>query len=321
MGSHDMGTALAAARSLDELYPTLAAGHFTAGWHKKRPSLYPQPVTAYRPMHWRYADARLALERAGEWIGTDLAERRNLILYNPVGDNDYNTAKTIICAYQMIKPGEYANSHRHTPNALRLMLDGAPGVYTVVNGVKLPMVPGDVLLTPNWCWHSHFNEGSQNACWIDFLDVPLVHLLEPMFYEQDPAGVQPVSSEPDAHEFWFPAGETSRQLNDARPGTDGIRCVTLHTPSFKTIELRFHHLPAGSVSSRRRSTASSVFAATAGSGRTSAGDQVFEWTRGDVFVIPSWTPFEISSAAGATLFECTDARLLRSIDLLRDEYA
>jgi len=49
----------------------------------------------------------------------------------------------------MVLPGEAARSHRHTPNALRLVVDAAPGNYTVVNGKKLPMRPGDVLLTPN----------------------------------------------------------------------------------------------------------------------------------------------------------------------------
>jgi gentisate 1,2-dioxygenase len=319
MGANDTAASFAAASNLDELYPSLAAAHFTAGWHKKRPSLYPLPVTQYRPLHWRYSDGRLALDRAGEWIGTELAERRNLILFNPVGDNDYNTAKTIICAYQMIKPGEYARSHRHTPNALRLMLDGGPGIYTVVNGVKLPMIPGDVLLTPNWCWHSHYNEGKENGYWIDFLDVPLVHLLEPMFYEQDYDKPQAVTSEPKTHDFWFPYADTRKTMAAAQPDANGISHITLPTPAFKTIELRFHDIPAGKGTPRRRTTASSVYAVTAGEGRTRAGDQVFEWRRGDVFIVPTWTPFEITASTDATIFECTDELLLRKLDLLREQ--
>ncbi|MCC6472975.1 MAG: cupin domain-containing protein [Burkholderiales bacterium] len=318
MGNNDTAAAIAAAGNLDELYPTLAAARFTAGWHKKRPSLWAQPTSEYRPMHWRYAHGRLALDRAAEWIDTELAERRNLVMYNPVGDNDYATARTIICAYQMIRPGEYAKSHRHTPNALRLMLDGGPGVYTVVNGVKLPMIAGDVLLTPNWCWHSHYNEGVENGYWIDYLDVPLVHLLEPMFFEQDHARPQPVTEEPKAHEFWFPYARTQAQLADAAPDANGVRTLTLSTPAFKTIELRFHRVPAGGSTRRRRTTASGVFAITEGEGSTRAGAERFDWTRGDVFVVPSWTPFEISAARDATLFECTDALLLRTLDLLRE---
>ena len=60
-------------------------------------------------------------------------------------------------------PGEKARSHRHTPNALRLVLDAAPGAYTIVNGKRLPMAPNDVVLTPNWCWHGHGNDGKGRA--------------------------------------------------------------------------------------------------------------------------------------------------------------
>ncbi len=89
----------------------------------------------------------------------------------------------MVTAYQMIMPGEWARSHRHTPNALRLILDSEPGTYTEVDGVKIAMEPGDVLLTPNWSSHGHGNNSRACAYWLDFLDVPLVQLLEPMFFE------------------------------------------------------------------------------------------------------------------------------------------
>ena len=78
----------------------------------------------------------------------------------------------------MIMPAEKARSHRHTPNALRLIIDAEPGAYTIVNGERLSMMLGDVL-TPNWCWHGHGNDSRANAYRLDVLDVPLVHLLEP----------------------------------------------------------------------------------------------------------------------------------------------
>ena len=81
-------------------------------------------------------------------------------MQNPAGD--YATSRTIVAAYQMIMPGEKARSHRHTPNALRLIIDAEPGAYTIVNGERLSMMPGDVVLTPNWCWHGHGNDS--RAC-------------------------------------------------------------------------------------------------------------------------------------------------------------
>ena len=76
-------------------------------------------------------------------IDTELAERWNLILANPFPGNTYATARTLIAAYQMMLPSGKARSHRHIPNALRLIVDCEPGAYKVVDGVKLQMLTGD----------------------------------------------------------------------------------------------------------------------------------------------------------------------------------
>ena len=53
---------------------------------------------------------------------------------------------------QIVMPGEIARAHRHSAAALRLIIEGRGG-YTVVNGKRVPMFPGDLVLTPNWSWH------------------------------------------------------------------------------------------------------------------------------------------------------------------------
>lgn len=309
---------LFAARSLDELYPVRDAGRMTAGWHKKRPSLWRAPRSEFRPLHWRYELSRVALDQAGRWIGTDLAERRNLLLYNPVGDNDYDTVRTLVVAYQMIKPGEHARAHRHTPNAMRLILDAGPGCHTVVNGVKLPMRTGDFLLTPGGCWHSHYNEGEANAYWIDVLDVPLVHLLEPMFWEEHPERVQAVVAEPSEHPFYFPPTRMAAAL-DATSAADGIRHARLdtaaHIPTVAVEALRF---AAGSGRRMARNTASRIFAIIDGRGRASLGELAVEWSRGDVLAVPSWTDHELHADEEATLIEISDEPVLRGLGFYRE---
>ena len=147
----------------------------TAGWNRPAPRQIPNAI--FRPHHWSYAQAKAALDAAGSLVSTDVAERRNLILVNPAAENTRAAARTMMAAYQMVMPGEQTRAHRHTPSALRLILDAEPEAYTIVNGEKIPMLAGDVVLTPNWSWHSHVNEGQQRAYWLDFLDVPLVQLL------------------------------------------------------------------------------------------------------------------------------------------------
>lgn len=309
---------LRATTSLDELYPLLADLRMTPGWHKKRPSLWKQPSTPFQPLHWRYEVGRIALDQAGQWIGTDLAERRNYLLFNPVGDNDYDTVRTLVVAFQMIKPGEYARAHWHTPNAMRLILDAEPGCYTVVDGVKLPMRRGDFLLTPGGCWHSHYNEGSSNAYWIDILDVPLVHLLEPMFFAEHPDRNQAVESEPDEHPFYFPPQRTQPDL-EAAPAENGLQRLCLDTEEhIPTVATGYLKLAGGAERDFGRNTASRIFAVTAGRGTARVGELVVEWSRGDVIAVPSWTPYALSAHEDAVLLEVSDEPVLRKLGFYRE---
>lgn len=309
---------LQSAQSLDDLYPVLSANRLTAGWHKKRPSLWKEPRTEFQPLHWRYEVGRLALDQAGRWIDTELAERRNLLLFNPVGDNDYDTVRTLVAAYQMIKPGEHARAHWHTANALRFVLDAAPGVFSVVNGIKLPMIPGDVLLTPGGCWHSHFNEGDSNAYWIDVLDVPLVHLLEPMFFAEHPDKYQTVVEQPADHAFWFPHARVQADL-EKLPAVNGVRRLMLETEKcFATEGLAFLKLEKGATSGVRRSTASRIFAIAQGSGVAHLGILEAQWHKGDVLAVPSWTSYEIVADEDALIFEVNDEPTLRKLGFYKE---
>ena len=198
--------------TLDELYSQLSPIRMGAGWAKPTPSLWAEPKKSFQPFVWSYAQAKGALDAAGRLINTELAERRNLILQNPA--EGYATSRTIVCAYQMIMPGEKARSHRHTPNALRLVIDAEPGAYTVVNGERLAMMPGDVVLTPSWCWHGHGNEGRACAYWLDVLDVPLVQLLDPMFFEPHPDEFETEITVPHSSPMHFAWADSERRLND-----------------------------------------------------------------------------------------------------------
>src|SRR5215471_1392509 len=74
---------LACSGTLEELYGKLDKVGMGAGWNKPTPSLWPAPRKTLVPAHWEYDLARGALDAAGRMINTALAERRNLILFNP----------------------------------------------------------------------------------------------------------------------------------------------------------------------------------------------------------------------------------------------
>ena len=185
--------------------------------------------------------------------------------------------------------------------------------------MKLPMNAGDVLLTPNWSWHSHYNDGRHNGYWLDFLDVPLVHLLEPMFYEQYPGGVQPVTSEPNGHPFVYSRAWVLEEIGKQKADGNSVRRLSLPSqPHIPTIELAYTQIPRGARTIRRQTTASRVFAATGGRGNAVIGAMKKEWQRGDVLAVPSWAPFEIAATEDALLFEVSDEPTLRMLGFYRD---
>jgi gentisate 1,2-dioxygenase len=312
---------LAHSGSLDALYALLKPMHVGPGWNKPAPSLWESPRKNFIPAHWRYDQAKAALDAAGRLINTELAERRNLILFNPVPGNDYATTRTLLAAYQMILPGERARSHRHTPNALRLVVDAAPGAYTVVNGVKLMMEPGDVLLTPNWSWHGHGNDANAPAYWIDFLDTPLIHALEPMFFEPHPETYEPIVRIAADSPMRFSWEDSLRRLKDTASNPRGPygTQIALGDPAMKTIAVHMMKLDAGVITAAHRTTANNIYAVAAGMGESVVDGEKFSWSRGDVIAVPAWRPHSHTASTDAALLRVTDEPLLRPLDLLRDE--
>lgn len=308
------------ADSLEDLYASLPPQHFTAGWNKPTPSLYPEPYKKYEPTHWRYRDGRAVLERAGRLIDTKLAERRNLIMANPVAANAYNTSATLVAAYQLLLPGEHARSHRHTPNALRLIVESDSGAYTTVNGERIVMLPGDVVLTPAWMWHGHGNTGRIPAYWIDFLDVPLVHALEPMFFEEHPQGFEHDAPLSDNSPLRFTWAWIEGRLGQAAADPAGRfgRQVTLDTPSLKTIRLHMHAHAAGSRTTPYQSTATNIYAVVSGRGTTTIDGTAVSWEPGDVFVAPVWRAHTHAFHTDAVLFRVTDETALDALGFLRE---
>jgi len=316
---------LAQSASLEELYGKLSQIGIAPGWAKATPSLWPAPRKNFVPAHWKYEQARGALDAAGRLINTELAERRNLILFNPATTNSYGTVRTLVAAYQMIMPGEWARAHRHTPNALRLILDSEPGTYTEVDGVKIAMESGDVLLTPNWSSHGHGNNSRARAYWLDFLDVPLVQLLEPMFFEsaeeeETDAAAETAPPTKDSP-FVFPLTETIARLDAAAPDPTGRfgTSVELGNPAMDTIGLFMMRLPPNKKTTSYRTTANNIYAVVKGTGATTIDGERFEWSRGDVIAAPAWLPHFHEAAEDALVFRVSDEPVMQRLGFMRVE--
>ena len=307
--------------SLEDLYTVLGTMEMTPGWiDRETPILWREPESVFKPSHWRYADCRAALDAAGRLINTELAERRNLVMRSPLEGNEIATTRSLVAAYQMILPGETARSHRHAPHALRVIIE-AEGAYSTVNGVKTPMDTGDVVLTPGWQWHGHGHGGDMPAYWFDGLDVPLVHLLEPMFVEDHPDGFEHVEVVTEDSPLRFSWDAICRALDGAKPDPDQVHgtAVNLAAPDMPTMGLYVHRFESGSRSRRERSTTNAVFCVMAGSGTTTVGGEPIEWSRGDSFSAPMWHWIEHFAHEDSVVFRMTDEPLMRFAKYYRQE--
>jgi gentisate 1,2-dioxygenase len=307
------------AADLDTLYGLLDRVQMKNGWAKAVPVIVPQPKKTYVPAHWRYADAHAALHVAGRLVATEWAERRNLIMANPIEGNEYGTVPTLVGAYQMVKAGEVAHSHRHTPNAMRIVVDAGPDTYTIVDGTKIPMLRGDVLLTPNWCYHGHANESAQDAYWIDFLDSPLVDLIGPMFFQKHPERVERAQQVDADSPMRFAYADYQPRLLASPEIAAGVRSLVLGPATLPTFDRVAVALAAGARWSCPRSTANQVFTVIEGEGESTIGDKTFRWAAGDMIAAPGWHDQRHAASADAVLLRVSDEPLMRMLGWFHTE--
>lgn len=157
----------------------LTARNLVPLWPSLRNVLPPKiPSRNTRPIHWAYKDIRPLLMQAGELTPIEKAERRVLVLANPGhGLENMKVSPAIYLGMQLLLPGEWAPAHRHTPNAVRMIVEGR-GATTTVGGEKCPMERGDLILTPTGMWHEHEHDGKDPVIWLDVLDLPLIYYAE-----------------------------------------------------------------------------------------------------------------------------------------------
>ena len=165
----------------------LAAQHLVPLWPSLR-ALLPaaKPIARTKATAWSYEAIRPLLMRAGELTPIEKAERRVLVLSNPGhGADAMQASAAMYLGMQLLLPGEWAPAHRHTPNAVRVIVEGE-SAYTTVGGEKCVMQRGDLILTPTGLWHEHGHDGDQPVVWLDILDLPLMVYLETSYHVDGP---------------------------------------------------------------------------------------------------------------------------------------
>lgn len=300
-------------------------------------------------MVWTWDNVSSALREACEVMPRSDAARRN-IGFQPTGLRVRGTTHTIACGMQMVLPGETAWAHRHSLGALRFGIEGSERLYTVVDGEPLTMLPNDLVLTPNWTWHDHHNDGDHPGIWLDVLDVPLVAgSLNQLFFEPLGETVQPQRSHlgdyvSERAKLLRPAAERRPVQNfpfryawrDVEPlvdayaaaqRTDPFDGIVLEYvnpmtggPTLPTLGCALQLLPPGFEGRLQRTTASSVYHVIRGNGSIVVGDRELPWGPRDSFAIQNWSEHRFvngSADADALFFRVTDEPVLAVLGLAR----
>lgn len=318
-------------------------------WRIKAEERTADPRTRVKPHLWKWADIYDGLLQARNQIAVKggSVERRVIRLVNPGMKETEMTSHTMLLSFQLIQPGELAPPHRHTMAAIRFILQGKGG-YTTVEGQKMVMEEGDLILTPQWTWHEHAHEGDQPMVWIDGLDVPLIQSLQVISFEPYPEKRIPVRSDPDLsshygmtrpiasthgepprplHYHWRDTHPSLMRLAEGDPNPFeefALEYVNPTTggPTLPTLSCWIQMLRPGMRTQVHRHTSTSIYHAFRGSGTTVINGEPIHWEKGDTFIVPLWSWHEHanrSSNEEAILFSMHDAPVLKAFGLYREE--
>ena len=296
-----------------------------------------------RASHWKWSELEPLVGQAIAATNTEMSERRVLVLMNPDKEEGMAATQNLNGALQILMPGETARPHRHAMSALRFVMEGS-GAVTIVEGKRVPMEVGDLILTPAWCWHEHEHPGKTRMVWFDGLDVPLHRHFGTLDFQPGPVkdaaklpadesfasvGMVPVGEPAPNYSplFRYSFADACAALKSLPAAADGSRTLRYTNPMdggpvMPLIDCYLMQLARGKATTSRRSTSGAVVVVAEGEGESTIGPDKIAWSKNDVFTVPhkNWHSHTARSA-DAKLFVVTDREALRRLGILKDEVA
>jgi gentisate 1,2-dioxygenase len=332
---------------LDELNRELEDKNLLGYWNlvRGRGDDY-EPKSSFEPCLWKWKDVASGLEKAGETLGLEDSFRRFIAFRTPSMQG--STTHTLLLGAQLVKPGEVAKAHHHTMGAVRFIVRGG-GAETTIDGEPFPMYPGDLITTPSWTWHDHYNGSDKPIVWLDGADGPFLRFLEAAFgerFEKDrqprsrpanyssyelasvrPSWISTGSLQPRAYRYrWEDTEKTLNSLGE-RPGDpyDGILLRYVNPvnggPTLPTLSCEMQMLRPGEQTKEHRHTSSAIYHVFRGKGFTMIDGARYEWETGDSFTVPLWRRHSHGNGGreAAVLFSINDRPVLDAFGFYREE--
>lgn len=293
--------------------------------------------------HWGWDSLQEHIARVMTVTSPEQVERRVLLFADPQlsAPGRAVTSRTLNAGLQVLLPGETARPHRHTLDAIRLVLSGR-GAVTIVDGRECEMSPGDLILTPGDCWHEHIHRGTEPVVWLDGLNGPLHRFLGTAVFEAGPptesfdnvapdsfvdAALAPdVFPDTEASVFHYKFDRMIAALRAAPVHPGGFRRVRYVNPQTKQsaiplMDLHVMQVEAGASTIPFHTNSNAICVILGGHGETTCGDQKFKWGPRDIFVAPqnTWTSHRSHDDA-SQIFVISDREVYRRLGLLKEAF-
>jgi len=326
------------------------------------PVFTPEPSPFMTPYMWRYEDMKRLAYRLRGVIDPEFTDRVTIHLENPgikklSPEFPAPATPTMYAGIQIIAPEDKPPAHRHFTNAFRVGLEFPPeGGYTTVNGVRIRILRGDVVLTPSLTWHDHGNYGKDYAFWYDGLDAPLTFWLGLEWYSflkdfngkviQDVIGTEvdiegkfsynylPLSEpKSEVNPVWYyPYKKTRETLMRMAEKSDGdphrgiaLELINPQTggPAFPTMSLRYHLIKPGVETKPVQATESLVMFPMEGEATVTLGEghQTFRLKENDFLTLPPWAKYTVYNEGKVPLilFVQSDAPTYKALGKYREK--
>lgn len=297
-------------RTMEELAEFLAEHHLVGSW--ARDKVVP-PRTGKTAAHWRGEGIRNALLGSGEMTQIGSGGQTGM---RSVTGIEARRAPVYMNA-QVLMPGERTEAHRNLRSETRLVLEASPGAVFVCEFEAYPMNRGDVVISPPWTYHDHFNGSTKPVMFIDGYDNgynPNVNVNEKLPYGQLYEDIsrppnysrylhshsRPISDErpfplPPMHYPWSDteaALEAMREAGSADPYEGTLLMLSSpvdNGPTLPTMAWQVQLLEHGAKTLSHRHNSTSYYHVFEGEGCTIIDGEQLEWHKGDIFGVPPWT--------------------------------